>query len=88
MQARLLPARHGALWLLAGLRLFRRNPALLGTLTLGYVFLVAAINFLPYVGPFLLPLALPALVVVIANGCRAIERGVLPNAIALERGVR
>ena len=88
MQARLLPARHGALWLLAGLRLFRRNPALLGTLTLGYVFLVAAINFLPYVGPFLLPLALPALVVVIANGCRAIERGVLPNAIALTRGVR
>jgi hypothetical protein len=88
MQARLLPARHGALWLLAGLRLFRRNPPLLGTLTLGYVFLVVAIKLLPLVGQFLLPLALPALAVVIANGCRAIERGAPPEQIALARGLR
>lgn len=88
MQARRLPARHGLFWLLAGVRLFRRNPPLLTALTLGYIFLIIAINLVPLVGPFLLPLALPALVVVIANGCRAIERGWSADGGALSRGLR
>ena len=87
MQARLLPARHGALWLLAGHSLFRRNPSLLVALTLGYLFAVLAVNFVPLIGPFLLPMVLPALLVVVANGCRAIERGVPPPQAALARGL-
>ncbi|HTY04751.1 MAG TPA: BPSS1780 family membrane protein [Rhodocyclaceae bacterium] len=88
IQARRLPARHGFLWLLASFRLFRANPALITALTMAYVFVIVAVNLLPYVGPFLLPLALPALIVVLANGCRAVERGGGIGGVALTYGVR
>ena len=88
MQAARVPPRHGLLWLLAGFRLFRANPPLLTALTLGYLVLVVAVNLLPVVGPFLVPLALPALLVVLANGCRAIERGGGTGPIALTYGIR
>jgi hypothetical protein len=88
MQARRLPARHGFLWLVASFRLFRINPPLLTALTMGYLFLIVAVNLLPLLGPFLVPLALPALIVVLANGCRAIERGGGLGSIALTYGLR
>jgi hypothetical protein len=77
MDARRLPARHGVLWLLAGLALFRRNPPLMTAITFGYLLTVIVVNLIPKVGPFLLPLLLPTLTVILANGCRAIERGQL-----------
>jgi hypothetical protein len=40
MDARQLPARHGALWLLAGFALFRRHPPLMTALTFGYLLTV------------------------------------------------
>lgn len=83
MQARQLPARHGALWFFAGFQLFRRNPPLLTALTFGYLFCIIFVNLLPLVGPLLLPLLLPALTVVVANGCRAIEAGRPPGQMAL-----
>lgn len=88
MQARLLPARHGFLWLIASFRLFRANPPLLTALTMAYLFLIVAVNLLPLIGPFLVPLALPALIVVLANGCRAIERGGGVGTVALTYGVQ
>lgn len=88
MQARRLPARHGFLWLIASFRLFRANPPLLTALTMAYLFLIVAVNLLPLVGPFLVPLALPALIVVLANGCRAIERGGGVGTVALTYGVQ
>lgn len=88
MQARRLPARHGALWLLAGLRLFRANPPMLSALALGYLVFAVAINLLPYIGPFLLPLILPLLTLMVANGCRAIERGGSRPAGDLMAGLR
>lgn len=88
MQARLLPARHGLLWLIASFRLFRANPPLITALTMGYMFVVVTINLLPYIGPFLLPLALPTLIVVLANGCRAIQRGGGIGGVALTFGVQ
>jgi hypothetical protein len=88
MQARRLPARHGLLWLLAGFRLFRANPPLLTALTMAYLFVIVAMNLLPLIGPFLVPLALPALVVVLANGCRAIERGGGVGGVALTLGLQ
>jgi hypothetical protein len=75
MNARRLSARHGLLWLLAGFALFRRHPPLMTAITFGYLLTVIVVNLIPKVGPFLLPLILPALTVMLANGCRAIERG-------------
>lgn len=72
MQAHRLPARHGIFWLVAGFRLFRANPPLLTTLTLGYFLAILLVNLLPLVGPFLLTLGLPALTLIVANGCREI----------------
>jgi hypothetical protein len=88
MQARRLPARHGFLWLIASFRLFRANPPLLTALTMAYLFLIVAVNLLPLVGPFLVPLALPALIVVLANGCRAVERGGGVGSVALTFGLQ
>jgi hypothetical protein len=76
MDARQLPARHGALWLLAGFALFRRHPPLMTALTFGYLLIGDfVLNLVPKIGPFLLPLMLPTLTVMLGNGCRAIERG-------------
>jgi hypothetical protein len=75
MDARRLSARHGFLWLLAGFALFRRNPPLMTALSFGYLLTVIVVNLIPKIGPVLLPLLLPALTVMLANGCRAIERG-------------
>lgn len=87
MQARQLPARHGALWFLAGFRLFRRNPPLLTALTFAYLFCVILVNLVPMVGPMLLPLLLPALTVIVANGCRAIDQGQPPGKLMLFQGL-
>jgi hypothetical protein len=75
MNARQLPARHGVLWLMAGFALFRRHPPLMTALTFGYLLTVVVLNLVPKIGPFLLPLLLPTLTVMLGNGCRAIERG-------------
>jgi hypothetical protein len=88
MQARRLPARHGFLWLLASFKLFRANPPLLTALTMSYLFVIVAVNLLPLIGPFLVPLALPALIVVLANGCRAIERGGGIGTVALTHSLQ
>jgi len=87
MDARRLPARHGVLWLLAGFALFRRHPPLMTALTFGYLLTVIVVNLIPKVGPFLLPLILPTLTVMLANGCRAIERGQLFGSGTLITGI-
>jgi hypothetical protein len=74
MNAHTLPARHGVLWLLGGFTLFRRNPPLLTALTFAYLLLVVIINILPLIGPFLLPMVLPALTAMLGNGCNALEQ--------------
>jgi len=89
MQARCLPARRGAFWLVAGLHLFRRNPPLLTAATLTYLLLVQMIvGLLPGVGPFLLPLALPTMILIVANGVRVVDRGGPMLPAALLHGVR
>jgi hypothetical protein len=75
MHAKTLPARHGVLWLLGGYALFRRNPPLMTALTFSYLMVVIVINLIPAIGPFLLPLFLPALTAMLGNGCRAVEQG-------------
>lgn len=94
MQAQRLPAARGAFWLSAGFALYRRNPPLLIALTLGYLLIVIAFGLLQPVGQFLLPLFLPALTVVLANGFRALDlaqsrslpRAALISGLAEHRG--
>lgn len=88
MQARRLPAMRGPLWLLAGFRLFRRNPTLLTALTLFYLLVVQVLGgLLPGIGPILLPLVLPALTLVVANGCRLVDEDRAPGKAALLDGI-
>lgn len=87
MQARTLPARHGALWLHGGYTLFRRNPALLAALTFGYLLVVLLLNALPFIGPVALAVVLPALTAMLGNGCHAVERRHPPTMAELTRGI-
>lgn len=75
MQARRLPAQRGWFWIAEGFRLFRRNPALLTFLVLGYWLLLIAVNLLPFIGVIAAPLCVPAFSVSVMNGCRAIAHG-------------
>lgn len=84
MQARRLPARRGVFWLVAGYQLFRRNPPLLTALTLTYLLVVqTAIVLAPGIAPLLLPLALPTMVLIVANGARIADQGnrLLPGSL-------
>lgn len=88
MQARSLPAVRGAFWLLEGFRLFRRNPPLITALTLVYLLVVQLLaTFLPGVGPILLPLLLPVMTLVVANGCRLVDLDVRPDKAGLLHGI-
>lgn len=73
MHAQQLPAARGVFWLSAGFALYRRSPPLLTLLTLGYLLVVVAFSLIPLLGPFLLPLLLPALTAMVANGCRVLD---------------
>ena len=75
MQARQLPAARGWAWIVEGFRLFRRNPPLITFLVFSYWFLLAAINVFPLIGQVAASLAMPALSVGVASGCRAVDRG-------------
>jgi hypothetical protein len=84
MQARRLPARRGAFWLVAGYRLFRHNPPLLTAVTLTYLLVVQiGIQLAPQISPFLLPLALPAMILIVGNGARVADQGnrLLPGSL-------
>lgn len=88
MQARRLSAARGAFWLVDGFRLFRRHPPLITSLTLAYLLVVqAAALLLPGIGPIILPLALPALTLIVANGCRLVDERRVPDKAALLRGL-
>lgn len=88
MDARRLPARHGMLWLAGGFALFRRNPPLATLITFSYLLTVIVVNLVPKIGPFLLPVLLPTLTVMLGNGFRAIERGQAFSSEVLAEGVK
>jgi hypothetical protein len=88
MQARRLPAARGTYWLFEGFRLFRRNPPLITALTLLYLLIVQALTvLLPGIGPILLPLFLPFMTLIVANGCRLVDEGLRPSKATLLRGL-
>lgn len=88
MQARRLPAARGAFWFFEGARLFRRNPPLITVLVLAYLLAVQVFAILiPGIGPLLLPLLLPAMTLIVANGCRLVDLDRRPDQDGLLRGV-
>jgi len=88
MQARRLSADRGTFWLLEGFRLFLRNPALITALTLIYLLVIqVTTTLLPGIGPVLLPLLLPAMTLIVANGVRLVDEGRAPDKAALLRGL-
>lgn len=88
MQARRLPAERGTWWLIEGFRLFRRNPPLITALTLIYLLLVQGLlAVLPGVGPVLLPLVLPTLTLIVANGVRLVDEGQAPSKAGMLFGI-
>ncbi len=59
-------------------------------LTMGYLLIVVASGLIPLVGPFLLPLLLPSLTALVANGCRLLDQAagqVPPLSRALTSGL-
>ncbi len=88
MQARRLPAARGTFWLFEGFRLFRRNPSLITALTLAYLLVVQIlVILLPGIGPIMLPLVLPVLTLIVANGCRLVDEQQVPSKALLLRGI-
>lgn len=75
MQARKLTARQGWGWLAAGFAIFRKNPAQLTMIILGYWLLIAFVNSLPLIGPVLATLSIPAFSVGLMAACRDVDQG-------------
>lgn len=80
MIANRLPARAGLHWVARGYRLFRRNPGFLNFLWFSTWLVLVGVSIVPLVGQAVASVVMPALLVGILNGCRAMERGekVLP----------
>ncbi|MEW6291831.1 MAG: BPSS1780 family membrane protein [Pseudomonadota bacterium] len=88
MQARRLPAARGAFWLFEGVRLFRSNPPLITALTIVYLLVVQVFAVvMPGIGPILLPLLLPVMTLIVANGCRLVDLNRRPDKAGLLHGV-
>lgn len=75
MQAHRLPANRGWSWISEGFRLFRRNPPLLGLMSIAYFLVLRIVDMVPYVGIVAAYLLAPALLVSVMNVCRALDQG-------------
>lgn len=75
MQALIVPGAQGWQWLAEGYRIFRKNPALLSLLTMGYWLTILVVHSLPVLGPVLASVGMPLLSVGMMTVCRAVSRG-------------
>lgn len=69
------PARNGSLWLTRGFALFRASPGLWLLMVFTYWFLVAAVNTVPWIGPVIATVSLPAFSVSFMKMCEAAAQG-------------
>jgi hypothetical protein len=76
------------LWLLRGWRLLRRQPRPMISVTLAYFSLAMLINLIPFVGIFLLPLAIPLLTALLGNAYRALDHDARLSPELLLDGLR
>lgn len=73
MQVLKLPAKRGLHWLTEGFAIFRRKPALLSFLVLGYWLSMAVISAIPYLGQMISFVLIPVFSVSLMNACRLID---------------
>lgn len=83
---RIVAARQGVLWLRQGWGSFRRSPMSWLALVSLYWFLIALLNQVPYVGPVLATIFLPAFSVSFMSVAQAIEAGRMPALSLLWSG--
>ena len=75
MQVPTLPAGRGLRWLIEGFAIFRRRPALLVFLVLGYWLSMAVVSAIPYLGQMISFVLIPPFSVSLMNACRVIDDG-------------
>ena len=85
---RIVAARQGILWLRQGWGSFRRSPMAWLALVSLYWFLIAMLNQVPYIGPVLATIFLPAFSVSFMSVAQAIEAGNVPALSLLWSGFR
>jgi hypothetical protein len=74
MQVSILPASRGLRWLVDGFVIFRRKPALLSFLVIGYWLSMAVVAAVPLIGRPLNFLLIPAFSVSLMNACQMIDK--------------
>ena len=75
MRAQTVSSAAGWRWLLGGLAIFRRNPAVMVMLVLSYWFTLVFLNILPLIGALAASMAVPGLSVGLMQAARNLERG-------------
>ncbi|MCX7945704.1 MAG: BPSS1780 family membrane protein [Hydrogenophilus sp.] len=88
MRARILSFSDGWRWMIAGLLLVRRAPALTAFVTFGYLLLLLFVSAVPLIGPFLAALLMPILQIGVLAGMRAAERLERPSPDILFHGFK
>lgn len=78
-----LPAKIGWIWVKEGFALFRKQPAEMSTLFLGYMFLMFALGIIPVLGQLLPLLLVPVFSMAFMQACVHIEQGkrIYPNLL-------
>ncbi len=71
----IVPAKNGWLWLKRGFSLFRKSPLLWTLLVFNYWLLIALLDLIPYAGPVLATLLLPAFSVSFMEMCNELDNG-------------
>ncbi len=78
-----LPAKIGWIWVKEGFALFRKQPAEMSTLFMGYMFLMFALGIIPVLGQLLPLLLVPVFSMAFMQACVHIEQGkrIYPNLL-------
>lgn len=88
LQARALPALAGWSWIAGGFALFRRNPPLLGAVSVSYLVVLMVVGAIPLFGLVFEALTLPAFMVMLFNAVRIVESGVELSRDSLMQGIK
>lgn len=75
MQARRLPLQRGWGWIADGLRLWRRNPAVLIFASFTYMLTLLVLGSIPLIGQVIAYLLMPVMSLGVLNTCRAVDEG-------------
>lgn len=75
MQARRFPFKQGWFWVSEGIRLWRKNPAILIFASFSYLLVLILLGSIPMIGQLVAYLIMPILSLGVLNICRAVDEG-------------